>query len=44
MRLQKEDWMLTAAHGMGQCDPFVAGLKEVEVPREYTGGFHVDGC
>ena len=35
----KEDYMLTAAHGMEQCESSVAGKQEVEVPRE----FHVGG-
>ena len=40
MKELTEDYVLTVAHGMGQCESSIAGPDEVEVPRE----FHVGGC
>ena len=31
----RHDLVLTAAHGIRQCDPSSVELEQVEVPREY---------
>ena len=40
MKELTEDYMLTVAHGMEQCESSVAEPDEVDVPRE----FGVGGC